>query len=91
METSHYTTETVCFSSSLAIFAGMAYILDGLESCSLANFEVLDSFSDFDDDTCAFVTGAFGAELRPWELSVSTLYLGKLVELTLAVSPSPPS
>jgi len=69
----------------------MAYILDGLESCSLANFEVLDPFSDFDDDACAFVTGALGAKLRPEELLVSTLYLGKLVELTLVVSPNPPS
>lgn len=43
----------------------MADILDRLESCSLPDLEVFDSFSDFDDDACAFVTSAFGAELRP--------------------------
>jgi hypothetical protein len=65
METSHHATKAVCFLSSFAVLAGMADILDGLESCSLADFEVLDSFSDFDDDACAFVTSTFGAELRP--------------------------
>jgi len=67
MQTSHHTAKTVCFFSSLAVFAGVADILDRLESCSLANLEVLYSFSDFDDDACAFVTCALGAELRPDE------------------------
>ena len=65
METSHNTAKTVCFFSRLAVLAGMAYILNRLESCSLANLEVLDSFSDFDDDASAFVASTLGAKLRP--------------------------
>jgi hypothetical protein len=65
MQTSHHRIETISFFSSLAVFAGVAHILDGFESCSLTDFEVFDSVSDFDDDSCAFVACAFGAELRP--------------------------
>ena len=73
MQTSHHTAETVCFLSSLAVFAGVADILDRLESCSLADLEVLYSFSDFDDDACAFVACALGTELRPDEGQYVTL------------------
>jgi hypothetical protein len=65
VETSHYRVETVSLLSSLAVFARMAHILNRFEPCSLANLEVLDSFSYLDDDTCAFVTSTLGAKLRP--------------------------
>jgi hypothetical protein len=75
METSHYRIETVCFFSSLAVFARMADILNGFESCSLANLKILDSFSYFDDDACAFVTRTLGAELRPEGVSIYALVM----------------
>jgi hypothetical protein len=65
METSHHGVQTVSFFSGFAVFAGVAYILDGFESGSLADLEIFDSVADFDDDACAFVACAFGAELRP--------------------------
>ena len=75
METSHNTAKTVCFFSRLAVLAGMADILDRLESCSLANLEVFDSFSDFDDHARAFVASTLGAELRPDEGQHITLLM----------------
>lgn len=65
VKTSHHNTKTVCLPSRLAVFAGVADILDRLEPCSLANLEVLNSFSDFDNDTCAFVAGALSTKLSP--------------------------
>lgn len=67
METSHYDTKTVCFPTRLAVFACVADVLDRLEPCSLADPEIPDSFSDFDDDACTFVTSTFGAKLGPVE------------------------
>jgi nicotinic acid phosphoribosyltransferase len=91
METSHYTAETVCFSSGLAVFAGVANILNRLESCSLADLEVLDSFSHFDDDTCTFVTSTLGTKSRPDDCQYRYSVDGKMIELALEVNPSPPS
>jgi hypothetical protein len=65
MKTSHHGIETISFFSGFAVFAGVADILNGFESCSLADLKVFDTVSDFDDDACAFVACAFGAELRP--------------------------
>jgi hypothetical protein len=65
LETSIHGTETISLLSTLAVFARVADVLDGFESCSLANLEILDSFSDLDDNPCAFVTSALGTELRP--------------------------
>lgn len=65
METSQHGIKTVGFLPGLAVFASVADILNRLEACSLAHLEVIDSFSYFDDDARAFVTGAFGAELGP--------------------------
>lgn len=66
MKTSHDTTQTVGLPSCLAVLASVANILDRLESCSLPNLEVLDSLSNFDDDTCTFMAGALGAKLGHW-------------------------
>lgn len=66
MKTSHDTTQTVGLPSCLAVLASVTNILDRLESCSLPNLEVLDSLSNFDDDTCTLVAGALGAELGHW-------------------------
>jgi hypothetical protein len=65
MQTSHHGIQTISFFSGFAVFAGMADVLNGFESCSLADFKFFDSVADFDDDACAFVACAFGAELRP--------------------------
>lgn len=66
MKTSHDTTQTVSFPSCLAVLASVTNILDRLESCSLPNLEVLDTLSNFDDDTCTLVAGALGTELGHW-------------------------
>jgi len=55
--------------SFLAISASIASVTNvnnGLETSSLANFQMLDSLSNLNDDTSAFVTCTSSPELRHW-------------------------
>ncbi len=56
--------ETIRLSPSLAVFAGMAHVLNRLVPRALPNLERCDSFSHLDNDTRAFVSRAFGPHLR---------------------------
>lgn len=54
---------TVSLLASLAVFASMADILDRLMASSLAHLELCDLFSNFHNNTSAFVACTFGAKL----------------------------
>jgi hypothetical protein len=61
VETSQNSLGAISLFAPSTFIAGSASICYGLEAGSLSNFEVLDPFTNFDDDTSALVSCAFGA------------------------------
>jgi hypothetical protein len=47
----------------VAVFAGVAYVLNGLETRTLADLVCLDVLTHLDTHTCSFVPGALGSQL----------------------------
>ena len=54
---------TICLSTHFTLIADMTDVQDWFEPSTLADFEILDSLSDFDNDTCPFVARTLGAQL----------------------------
>ena len=50
---------TILYSSGPAVVANAARTLSLTIRCTLANFAIPDEFTNFNDNSCPFVTGAF--------------------------------
>lgn len=59
-------TRAISFLAISASIASVANVNNGFETSSLANFQMLDSLSNLNDDTSAFVTCTPSPELGHW-------------------------